>query len=299
MNGPAPRTHTIATVGTFDGVHRGHVYLLEQLRRKASELGLASRVFPFPEKPAPGGAAAPAGILTSTDEKLGLLRQHADEVSLLELSTADFRLTARDFLRRLKENYGVEAFMMGFNNHIGSDRASASDLQGSACIPVYEAAPLDGGISSTAVRLALAEGRIADAAAILGRPYSLRGTVVGGKRLGRTIGFPTANIEPDSARRTVPATGVYAATVAIDGHSTPYPAVANIGHRPTVDATGAPLSIEAHILDFDGDIYGRAITLTFTERLRAEQRFGSLDELREAIEADCRRVREGSLQSQS
>lgn len=287
MKTEAPQTPTIATVGTFDGVHTGHVHLLEQLRDKARELGLSSWVLTFPAKPCPQAQNSGTSMLNSADEKLALLRQYADYASIISLCRDDFKLTGREFLSALKERYGVEAFMMGFNNHIGSDRACAADLT-DAAIPVFEASAKPGGICSTAARHALAEGRPDNAADILGRPYSLCGKVTAGKQLGRTIGFPTANIEPDDSRRAIPATGVYAVDVAIDDDRRTYRGVANIGHRPTVDTDGAPMSIEVHILGFDGDIYGRTLTVAFRRRLRAEQRFGSLDELRAAIEADCR-----------
>lgn len=284
----APRTRTIATVDTFDGVHRGHVYLLEQLQRKADRLGRSTWVMAL-ERPA--GARNTQPSLTSTEERLELLRPHADTVSLLELDSDDYSLTGTEFLATLKERYGVEAFVMGFNNHIGRDHAGAADLAG-ACMPVFEAQPLEGEVSSTAVRRAIAEGRLSDAADMLGRPYSIHGTVGGGRQLGRTIGFPTANIEIEGPQRMLPPTGVYAASVRLDGDTNTHHAVVNIGYRPTIDAEHTRMSIEAHILDFNSDIYGRTLTVAFAAHLRSEQRFGSLKELRAAIAADCGRARE-------
>ena len=301
----AQKQRYFATVGTFDGVHRGHVYLLEQLKRLGKELGLTPLVIvlsPHPLAVLRPEAAPP--ILTAPEERMQLIRCLCgiDDVLIQSLSRHDYAFTARDFFKLLHEKYGVDALLMGFNNHIGSDRATAATLAAEG-LPVYEAKPLNGAstpvpegaegapapektacASSSAIRRALVEGDIATASALLGRPFSLKGKVVGGKKIGRTIGFPTANIMPTTPSQLIPARGVYAVDVTVEGHT--YRGMANIGTRPTVAGAGAEQTIEVHIIDFEGNIYGKEIIVAFLARLRDERRFDTLDALSAQLNAD-------------
>ncbi|MDE6040862.1 MAG: riboflavin biosynthesis protein RibF, partial [Muribaculaceae bacterium] len=188
----------------------------------------------------------------------------------------------------LHDSENVVALAMGFNNHIGSDRRAAASLapatSGVEIVPLEE---LDNrsGVSSSAIRNALIHGKVEEAAALLGRPFEITGTVVHGKQLGRRIGFPTANINLIQPDLIVPADGAYAVDVRlVDG--TTHRAMANIGHRPTVDTPDAPLSIEIHIIDFSGNLYGTAINVSFLKRLRPEQRFNSIESLKAQLEID-------------
>ena len=278
----------IAAVGMFDGVHLGHRFVVEQLCREAAARGLAPMLITFRSHPLETlrPELAPA-ILTEVDFRRQLLREAGVErVEVLDFDRV-CRLTATEFLSVLHHDFGVEVLMMGFNNHIGSDRQSAASL-GSHCagvdiilLPPY---PGSKGLCSSATRRALAEGRVDDARTMLGRPYSLRGTVVHGKQLGRTLGFPTANINPASPSALVPGSGVYAADVHIHGDGTPRRAMLNVGQCPTVGGCGT--TIEAHIIDFDRDIYGREVTVDFLTRLRDEQQFAGLDELKAQLALD-------------
>lgn len=277
----------LATVGTFDGVHRGHLHLLAQLRQKAAERGLTPLVFALSPHPLailrPGTEPA---LLSLPEARATMIHTlgHVPHVRLLSLSVADCALSGADFLARLKEKYGVEAFLMGFNNHIGSDRATAQDLA-DAPVPVLEAGPLpESAASSSAIRSALQSGDIERATALLGHSYVYTGHVVHGKQLGRTIGFPTANIAPVDPLQLMPAPGVYAVDILIG--TTLRRGMANIGVRPTVDATGAPISFEVNIFDFDADLYGHTLDIAFISRLRDERRFDSTEALASQLAAD-------------
>lgn len=278
-----------AVTGTFDGVHRGHQFLLHTLRAEAGRRGLEPLAVTFTHHPQAllNPEKAP---LELTQDKLALLRQQGVEV--VQLDFKDLRaMTAVEFLSMLRRQYGVTLFLLGFNNRIGSDRvgvdspqlAEVAQQSGVEILPATEHP--DGAVSSTAIRQALAEGRIEDANAMLGRPYEVTGVVVTGRQIGRTIDFPTANIAVPRGM-ALPKEGVYVG--GIDGRR----CVVNVGRRPTVEGRDdAPLSVEAHILDFHGDLYGHTLTLQFLHRLRGERRFGSLEELKAAIAADVTHAR--------
>lgn len=271
----------IAVTGTFDGVHRGHQFLLHALKAEAKSRGLEPVAITFARHPLATlrPEQAPPEL---TQDKAALLHQEGVEVITLDFD--DLRhLTATEFLAMLRREYDVEAFLLGFNNRIGCDRvgidSGISELSGVKILPAAEH-PSEA-ISSTAIRQALADGRIGDANRMLGRPYAVTGEVVHGRQLGRTIDFPTANIAVPP-HLALPEEGVYVGE--IDGRR----CVVNVGRRPTVEGTNnAPLSIEAHILGFKGDLYGRALTLQFLHRLRGEKKFNSIDELKQAIAADA------------
>lgn len=278
-----------AVVGTFDGVHIGHLYLLSTLRRICAERSLQPLVVTFNRHPL--SLIAPERVpaeLTHTRLRRQLLEAEGFEVEVLEFDDALRGLTAVEFLEMLHRRFGVELFLLGFNNRIGSDRLGTAALAGLTIGGVEVVAAAENpeqGVSSSAIRMALTEGDVAEANRMLGRPYAIEGVVIGGKRLGRTIGFPTANIEP-APQTALPAVGVYAGLML--GHK----AVVNIGRRPTVEGrTDAPLSIEVHLLDFSGDLYGQHVKLEFLSRLRGEQKFAGLDELKKAIENDVQNAR--------
>lgn len=277
-------------VGMFDGMHLGHRHMIRRLAEIAGQRNLQATAITFAEHPlaaiTPGHE--PKRLSTNALRQAILKAEGAREV--VETDFASLRhLTGREFLQHLADD-GVCCLLMGFNNHIGCDRLDAAGAAALGIVEIiHDTPPCDiAHISSTAVRNALGNGEIEAANAMLGRPYRLTGTVVHGKRLGRTIGFPTANIstEPHMA---IPAPGVYAVDVRIGNESIWHSAMANIGHRPTVDtAPGAPLSIEINIFDFDADIYGSTIEAAFLSRLRSEHTFPDLDSLARALDADRR-----------
>ncbi len=283
-----------AAVGTFDGVHRGHCHLLERLRHEAAARGLKPLALTFDRHPLSliDPAHTPA-MLSSAAEREHLLRAAGVEADTLPFDLRLRQMTALEFLTLLRERYGVSLFLLGFNNRIGSDRLGADspelgEVSRRAGVEVLAATEHpEPGVSSSAIRRALAAGNMEAAAQMLGHPYDIEGTVEHGRALGRTIGFPTANIAPD-AGRAIPAEGVYVGRLL--GHR----AVVNVGRRPTVEGSGADaaLSIEAHAIGFSGDLYGRRLRLEFLHRLRSERKFDSLDELKNAIAADAKAAAE-------
>ncbi len=279
-----------AVVGTFDGVHLGHSFLLESLRSQAARRGLQPMVVTFADHPLKQIAPdrVPPGLM-SVERRRSLLQAEGVEVVVLDFNSRLRSLTAAQFLEMLHNRYGVELFLLGFNNRIGSDRLGAENLAGKTIGGVEVLAADEHPqlcVSSSLVRAALSRGDVEEAAQMLGRPYSIEGKIVTGKQLGRTIGFPTANLLSDPTT-AIPAVGVYA------GEMLGYPAVINIGHRPTVEGRNdAPLSIEAHLIGFSGDLYGRTAELTFIRRLRGEKRFESLDALKNQIQKDIDHARD-------
>lgn len=278
-------------------MHRGHRFLLSQLRATAEREGLESAVVTFREHPKMLLTGQSPALLTTTEERLRLLSQTGiDHLICLDFAAVQ-QLTAEAFMRLLHEQYGVDILLMGYDHRFGSDRLVAIDdyiARGEAAgirVRLQEQAPA-GAVSSTRIRRALQAGHISEANELLGYAYTLSGTVVHGRGLGHQLGFPTANIEPE-ALKLIPAPGVYATRFAglqPDKISiVNYPlSITNIGSNPTVGNTDT--TIETHIPDFKGDLYGRHVTLTFLRRIRGEQRFPSLDALRRQIAADIRQL---------
>ncbi|MDE6345613.1 MAG: riboflavin biosynthesis protein RibF [Muribaculaceae bacterium] len=281
-----------ATIGMFDGVHLGHQYLLSQLKEHCDEAVAVT----FTDHPLwiVKGVREPH-LLSTSCEKSDMLRAMGVTPLLLRFDENLRSMTAEEFIRTLAREHGISRIVLGFNNCIGSDRRSAADdaaLRQATGVEIIRATELPGGIkvNSSAIRELIKAGDVKHAAALLGRNYTLQGTVAHGKKLGRTIGFPTANIEADNRDKLIPAHGVYAAD-AVAKEGSKYRAVVNIGHRPTVDNPDAPVTIEAHLDGFSGDLYSTSLTLHFIERLRGERKFDSLDKLKAAIASDLNRAR--------
>lgn len=281
-----------ATIGMFDGVHLGHQYLISQLKEHCDEAVAVT----FTNHPlwVIKGERVPR-LLSTPAEKSRMLGALSVRPVLLPFDEQLRHMTAEEFIRLLAREHGIDLLVLGFNNSIGSDRRTSDDdsaLSNATGVEIIRASELPGDVkvNSSAIREMVAAGDVKQAAALLGRNYTLHGTVVHGKKLGRTIGFPTANIEADSTDKLIPANGVYAAdATTTDGHA--YRAVVNIGHRPTVDTTSAPVTIEAHLDGFTGSLYDQPLTLHFLDRLRGERKFSGLDELKAAISSDLNRTR--------
>ena len=277
-------------------MHRGHRFLLSQLRATAEREGLESAVVTFREHPKMLLTGQSPALLTTTEERLRLLSQTGiDHLICLDFAAVQ-QLTAEAFMRLLHEQYGVDILLMGYDHRFGSDRLVAIDdyiARGEAAgirVRLQEQAPA-GAVSSTRIRRALQAGHISEANELLGYAYTLSGIVVHGRGLGHQLGFPTANIEPE-ALKLIPTPGVYATRICFSNDN-PEPrtenlSITNIGSNPTVGNTDT--TIETHIPDFKGDLYGRHVTLTFLRRIRGEQRFPSLDALRRQIAADIRQL---------
>jgi riboflavin kinase/FMN adenylyltransferase len=286
------------TIGNFDGVHRGHQALVQQLVHDAGPLGLAPTAMTFAPHPAHvlGKPVHPA--LTPLAHKRALLAAAAPglQVVVEPFSLELAKMEPADFVQKvLVENYRAERVIVGENFRFGKDRKgdlAALSTLGQRFGFTASAMPLqmqDGVvISSSRIRALLAAGEVEAAARLLGRNYALWGNVAQGKQLGRQLGFPTANLS--QVEQLLPKPGVYACRVSVDSLGlSVLPGVCNLGTRPTVDGTN--LSIEAHLFDFEGDLYGRSVSVAFVARLRDEQRFADLPELKAQIGRDCVRAR--------
>lgn len=283
-----------ATIGFFDGVHRGHQFVIARLRNMACEAGMQSMVITFDRHPRQTVDAAYAPrLITPHDEKLRLLKATGiDRIEVLAFDKAMAAMSARDFMRCvLRDRLGVARLLIGYDNRFGHNRAEGFDDY--VCygrelgIEVVQNTPTDVDgmrVSSSLVRRLLAHGDVDGAAVCLGRPYALEGIVQHGYEEGRKMGFPTANILPDCDMQIVPRGGVYATRLSAEGGQW-MASVTNIGSNPTFGRTRQ--TIESHVICFDGNLYGRRVRLEFCRRLRDERKFDSVDELRRQIERDC------------
>ena len=298
-----------ATIGFFDGVHLGHRYVVEQLCRQAEEHGWPTMAITFDRHPRQVvDTSWHPLLLTTLEEKVELLRQTG--IDLLVVLPFDERmaaLSARDFMWQvLRQRLGVRLLLTGYDNHFGHRTADSQEGFNDyvhyghemgidvVCGKGLQPSTLNLHVSSSLVRRLIGEGRVEEAAQCLGRYYSLRGTVVKGYQQGRKMGFPTANMQVDACR-LLPADGVYAVHVHLPTPSStsslfpPPTGLTNIGMRPTFD--GHQRTIETHILDFDGDIYGQVIEIVFIARLRDEQHFDSPAELALQMARDAESVK--------
>ncbi|MCM1402147.1 MAG: riboflavin biosynthesis protein RibF, partial [Bacteroides sp.] len=247
-----------AAIGMFDGVHAGHRHLLECVKQQASARGLAPAVITFSQHPSQIiTPKAPVLRLTSNERRKALInRSGIDHVIVLDFTQQLRGLTARQFMEMIHNEHNVDCLVVGFNNHFGSDRSLGFNdyraIGKELGIDVVQATELpERRASSSMIRRLLGRGNVEEAAACLGRNFSLEGTVVAGNQLGRTIGFPTANVKPALAGSVVPAPGVYAALITIEGVNGKHGAMVNIGHRPTVNTNPDDVTIEAHIFGLD------------------------------------------------
>ncbi|MBP3227583.1 MAG: riboflavin biosynthesis protein RibF [Bacteroidaceae bacterium] len=284
--------NVFAAIGFFDGVHQGHRYLLWQLQQAAAASGAVTMAVTFRDHPRTvlDPAFRPT-LLTTTDERVALLREAgAERVEVLDFTPEMARLTAAEFMEHVLLPLGVRGLLMGFNHRFGSDRTTTfADTQAAGHrlgISVGRALPLEAGedVSSSAIRRCVTAGLLDEASAMLGHHYSVAGDVVAGRQIGRTMGFPTANVAAP-ADKLLPGNGVYAAWAKGDSLPQPVAAVVNIGTRPTVEAHGRR-TVEAHLIGFSGDLYGQRLTLDFVHKQRDEQRFHSREQLQRRIEAD-------------
>ncbi len=285
------------TVGTFDGVHRGHMALLGRLMAVSAPAGARTVAVTF--DPHPRCVVDPAGcppLLCSVPERVDLLRRAGvDEVAVLDFTPQLAAMSAEDFCDLLVERFRPVALVEGGGFALGQGRAG--DLEflrdyGSAhgfivaevVIGTHSGSP----VSSRRIREEIAAGRMREANEMLGRHYSLSAPVVAGRKVGARLGFPTANlaVPPD---RCVPGPGVYATWLEVEGRW--LPAATSIGPHPTF-SDNPEATIEAHVLDFEGDVYGQDVRLAFARRLRGQKRFGSEAALAEAIRRDVERVRQ-------
>lgn len=275
----------VATIGCFDGVHRGHRFLVDQVCRVARNDSLQSMLITFPVHPRQVMQSDyRPQLLSCLSQKLALMgRLQVDWCVLLPFTHELSLLTARDFMQMLHERYRVQVLVIGYDHRFGHNRAEGFDdylrYGDELGIKVHRAEALveEGfSISSSFIRSLLKEGKVEQANRCLGYRYYLDGTVVDGYKVGRTLGFPTANLRPSCPDKLLPHEGVYAVYAYVDGHR--YKGMLNIGHRPTV-ANGDDLSIEVHLLGFSGDVYRHSLHVEFVRFIRYEQKFGDRDAL--------------------
>ncbi len=285
-------------MGSFDGVHRGHLAMIAEARRMADQQGLPLMVITFARHPRLVFSNSPEPfLLTSNDEKMGLLQKAGvDRCVLLNFDKAMAGLTAQEFMRDiLLRKFNVSLLVAGYDHRFGRpiqgegydnyvEYGNALSMQ---VVRASQFAPHGIKISSSEVRRALAAGDVELAAQMLGRPYSLCGTVVHGAALGRSIGFPTANVSLQEPLKQLPADGVYECVLHYAHRA--YKGVVNIGCKPTL--SGKKRTIEVFIIDFEGDIYDASVRVEFVKRLRDERRFASIDDLRIQIEKDVNSVK--------
>ena len=289
----------LATVGMFDGVHAGHRFLLDFISQEAARRNLSTQVITFTNHPLSivRPEAAPK-LLSSPEQKLGLILSNGiDDIVMLDFTPELQNLSAQQFIKLLRDNFGVTHLAMGFNNSFGNDRSlKFEDFQkigkeaGIEIIQTPEYTDNNNKVSSSVIRRLINDGDVASASKLLGRKFSLTGKVVHGRNVGHTIGFPTANLAPEFPQQIIPAKGVYAGTVNIDG--TTYKTMVNIGVRPTFDSQDQTVSIEAYIDRFNGNLYDKTITINFTDRLRDEMKFESVDQLKQQLSTDLQNLRQ-------
>jgi riboflavin kinase/FMN adenylyltransferase len=300
IDGVAPGTFRapVVTIGVFDGVHRGHRRVIARAREIAAPIGGEVVVITFHVHPRSVTVGVAPPLVTSLPHRLLLLeREGVDATIVLHFDEALRDMSAERFVDEvLVARIGARALVLGHDSHFGKDRRGDFDLARKLLaprgVPVERIEPVrlaDGRIvSSTSIRASVAANEVAESEELMGRPPALYGTVVRGDGRGRSLGFPTANLDLGGELR--PPRGVYGASVAIDGRT--WPAVVNIGGRPTFHPEGdAADTVEVHVIGFAGDLYGRALEVRVFGRIRDERRFAGAAELKAQIAADVEEMR--------
>jgi riboflavin kinase/FMN adenylyltransferase len=291
----------VVTIGIFDGVHTGHKLILERLKEIAARINgetVVITLWPHPRKVLHPGLQN-LRLLSTLDEKQKLLAENGiDHLIIIPFTLPFSRLSSCEFIKQyLIDQIGISYFVVGYNHHFGRDREGdiekikqcAENFHFS--LEKLDARMVNGQeVSSSLIREMIDAGNLREANLLLGYDFSLSGRVIGGNRLGRSIGFPTANIELSEEDKLIPPDGVYAVTVDISGSH--YSGMLNIGYRPTVNKDKHKRSVEVHIFNFQNDLYNETITIAFRKKLRDEMRFEGTDQLRVQLEKDKRNALE-------
>ena len=285
--------NAVITIGTFDGVHKGHKTILAEVVNHARQVNGESVLLTF--EPHPRKLLfpdQPLGIITPLDQKLQLITESGIEHIVVVPFTREFAgLSAEEYIERfLVGIFHPKSIVIGYDHRFGHDRkGDLKLLEKCAQQGGYELMEIpdqlidDAAVSSTKIRHAITEGRVEDASHMLGRNYSITGTVIHGNKLGRTIGYPTANLKPTDPEQTIPAVGIYAIQAVYNGSQ--YNGMMSIGYNPTV-TDKKDIKIEANLFDFDEDIYGRVLEISFLKRLRDELKFDSVEALKRQLHND-------------
>ncbi|MFM9137801.1 MAG: bifunctional riboflavin kinase/FAD synthetase [Actinomycetota bacterium] len=293
---------SVITIGAYDGVHRGHQAVIAQVRELADSMGCQSVVVTFDRHPASvvRPESAPM-LLTDTEQKLELLAETGvDAVCVVKFDEHKARMSAEDFAQKVfVEDLQPKAIVVGEDFHFGYKRqGNVETLRALGAKLGFRVEPVkliprpdgvDEPVSSTAIRRALAGGQVEIAARLLGHPFEIRGEVGRGDQRGRTLGFPTANISVPTTM-CLPADGVYAGRF-IDAESREHRCAVNLGRRPTFVERSDHSLLEAHVLDFSGDLYGQRVRVSFEKFLRRERKFDGLESLRAQLAEDVAAVR--------
>jgi riboflavin kinase/FMN adenylyltransferase len=291
----------VVTIGTFDGVHLGHQKILQQVRLEAEKIEGESVLLTF--YPHPRLVLFPNNhnlqLLQTQSEKLQTLAENGlENVIILPFSKEFSQLSALDFIQKVLYNsLHAKKIIIGYDHQFGNDRkgnigflkAHAEEFNFEVIeIPAEEINEVN--VSSTKIRTALKEGSLEIATTYLNKPFELSGTIIKGKQLGRTIGFPTANLELNDSTKLIPANGVYAVKVELNNEQKSYNGMMNIGFRPTV-SEGLKQSIEINIFDFQGDLYDSHLKVSLYKRIRMEEKFVNLASLKSQLSKDETAIR--------
>ena len=287
----------VVATGFFDGVHTGHRHVITQLVEAAAARGDESMVvtfWPHPRNVLQKEARSLRLLTTLAEKKQMLLNMGVDKVEVLDFTKDFSRMTTREYLLMLKERFGAKTVLVGYDNRMGCDAKDSDQVIAVASQLGLEAIrtemiPSEFGyaVSSTKIRQKLEEGDVQAVSAMLGYDYSLLGVVVAGNRIGRTIGFPTANMQLYEPLKQMPGNGVYFVRVSTLGRD--LYGMCNVGCRPTL-GQGNARTIETHIFEFDEDIYGLDIKVTFLNKVRDEVQFASIEDLKKQLETDKQNI---------
>ena len=272
----------VATIGMFDGVHRGHQFVLQHVVDEAQRRGLQSMAITFDKNGAQTLTPLPL-------KRVLLMNTGVDRIEVLTFDDALRQMTAHQFMQQvLKEEYGVEVLLIGYDNRFGHNRTEGFEdyvrYGKELGIEVLQL-PAAGEISSSIIRQQVADGNISKANELLGHPYTLAGSVEHGEHIGTKLGFPTANIAVGDDNQLVPTAGVYAVKVRLENSMEWKHGMMNIGMRPTFD--GHQQTLEVHVFRLKENLYGQQLEIAFIERLRGEQRFDSIEALKEQLRKDA------------
>lgn len=284
----------VATIGFFDGVHRGHRFLIDRVIEEAQRSGMSSAVITFDRHPREVlQTDYQPDLLSTLDEKLLLLsKTHVDNTVVLHFDASMAALTAHDFMRDvLQGQLKVRKLIIGYDNRFGHNRSEGFDDYvrygkelGIEVIRADAFLPDDVRVSSSVIRTCLREGRVEDANRLLGYDYTIESRIVSGYQNGRKMGFPTANLDVTRCQQLLPASGVYAVLVRLKDSVGWKRGMMNIGHRPTFNGTST--SMEVNLFNFSGDLYGQELLVSFISKIRDERKFDSIDALAEQLQHD-------------
>lgn len=272
----------VATIGMFDGVHRGHQFVLQHVVDEARQRGLQSMAITFDK-------TGPETLTPLAQKRILLMKTGIDRIEVLTFDDALKHMTARQFMQQvLRDQYGVKVLLTGYDNRFGYNRLEGFDdyvRYGKELGIEVKQLPAAGEISSSIIRQLVADGDISKANELLGYPYTLLGSVEHGEHIGTKLGFPTANIVIEDQCQLVPATGAYAVKIRMENSVEWKHGMMNIGTRPTFD--GQRQTMEVNVFRLKENLYGQQLQVAVVERLRGEQRFDSIEALKEQLQQDA------------